>query len=235
VDSHLRILIDVQALDTRIFVIEAEVARLPGAISSVRSALEEARAAAASVKTQLDTVKKDTRAKEKDLDVAQAKRAKIEARLYEVKTNREYSAALIEIEDVKQEKSRIEEEILTLMERQERLAVDIREAEARLTEQEREGRREEAALQEKLRLLETDLAGLRSERGQLTRELPALLLANYERLLKARGGLALAQVIKPNHCAGCRMTVTPQRVQELRQQNALITCESCGRYLYWVP
>jgi predicted nucleic acid-binding Zn-ribbon protein len=28
--------------------------------------------------------------------------------------------------------------------------------------------------------------------------------------------------------------MTPQRLQELRQQNTLIHCESCGRYLYWV-
>ncbi len=50
--------------------------------------------------------------KEKDLEVVQAKRSKTEARLYEVKTNKEYSAVLIEIEDIKQEKARIEEEIL---------------------------------------------------------------------------------------------------------------------------
>jgi predicted nucleic acid-binding Zn-ribbon protein len=41
-------------------------------------------------------------------------------------------------------------------------------------------------------------------------------------------------VAKPNFCGGCRVTITPQRLQELRQQNALIHCESCGRYLYWV-
>jgi predicted nucleic acid-binding Zn-ribbon protein len=29
------------------------------------------------------------------------------------------------------------------------------------------------------------------------------------------------------------MLVRPQRLQELKQQNALIACESCGRYLYW--
>jgi predicted nucleic acid-binding Zn-ribbon protein len=42
-------------------------------------------------------------------------------------------------------------------------------------------------------------------------------------------------VVKPNLCGGCRMTVTPQRLQELRAQSALLPCESCGRYLYWLP
>ena len=40
-------------------------------------------------------------------------------------------------------------------------------------------------------------------------------------------------MIKPNLCGACRMTVTPQRLQELRAQNALLHCESCGRYIYW--
>ena len=60
-------------------------------------------------------------------------------------------------------------------------------------------------------------------------------LSAIEGQRKARGGLALAQVIKPNLCGGCRMTVTPQRLQELRAQTALLPCESCGRYLYWLP
>jgi len=82
--------------------------------------------------------------------------------------------------------------------------------------------------------IEADLALVRSERAELTRQLPAPVLADYDKLLKARGGLALAQVMKPNLCGGCRMTVTPQRLQELRAQSALLPCESCGRYLYWL-
>jgi predicted nucleic acid-binding Zn-ribbon protein len=29
------------------------------------------------------------------------------------------------------------------------------------------------------------------------------------------------------------MAIRPQALLELRAQNQLITCESCGRYLYW--
>ena len=234
-DQQLRILIDLQALDTRIAAVEAEVAKLPREIAAVHAAIEAARKEAEGIRASLDATRKETRAREKDLEVTQARRAKIEGRLYEVKTNTEYTAVLVEIEGVKQEKSRVEEDILTLMERQERLAVEIREAESRLRTREDEGGREEAAMREKLRGLEVDLAGLRSERNELTRQLPAPVLANYGRILRARSGLAIVPILKPNLCAGCRMTVTPQRIQELRQQSALILCESCGRFLYWVP
>jgi predicted nucleic acid-binding Zn-ribbon protein len=81
--------------------------------------------------------------------------------------------------------------------------------------------------------VETELAGVRGERARWRAQVPANVLTDYDRLLRARGGVALVQVIKPNLCGACRMTVTPQRLQELRAQNALLHCESCGRYIYW--
>ena len=234
-DAQLKTLIDLQGVDTRIAAHEAEAARLPKEIAAVHTAIETAKKDVEAGKARLDAAKKDQRAREKDLEVVQAKRSKTEGRLYEVKTNKEYSAVLAEIEEIKQEKGRVEEEILVLMESQERLTADIKDSEARFKAREAQGKQEEVALQEKLRGVEADLALVRTERGELAKQLPAGVLADYDRLLKARGGLALAQVVKPNLCGGCRMTVTPQRLQELRAQTAPLPCESCGRYLYWLP
>ena len=234
-DAQLKTLIDLQGVDTRIAAHEAEAARLPKEIAAVHAAIETAKKDVEAGKARLDAAKKDQRAREKDLEVVQAKRSKTEARLYEVKTNKEYSAVLAEIEEIKQEKGRVEEEILVLMESQERLTADIKDSETRFKAREAQGRQEEAALQEKLRGVEADLALVRTERAELAKQLPVPVLADYDKLLKARGGLALAQVVKPNLCGGCRMTVTPQRLQELRAQTAPLPCESCGRYLYWLP
>jgi predicted nucleic acid-binding Zn-ribbon protein len=235
VDAQLKTLIDLQGVDTRIAAHEAEAARLPKEIAAIHSEIETAKKDVDAGKTRLDAAKKDQRTREKDLEVVQAKRSKTEGRLYEVKTNKEYSAVLAEIEEIKQEKGRVEEEILVLMESQERLTADIKDAEGRYKTRETQGKQEETALQERLRAVEADLALVRTERAELARQLPAPVLADYDKLLKARGGLALAQVVKPNLCGGCRMTVTPQRLQELRAQSALLPCESCGRYLYWLP
>lgn len=232
-DGNLQTLISLQAIDTRIAALESDAARLPKEIAAIHAAVDEAKKQAEQAKARLDAARKDQRAKEKDLEVVQAKRSKNEARLYEVKTNKEYSAVLIEIEEIKQEKARMEEEVLVLMEAQERLGADIREAESRFKQRESEGRSQEAGLKEQLRGIETDLAGVRTERKELAAKLSANILADYNRILRARGGLALVPVAKPNFCGACRMTITPQRLQELRAQSSLIPCESCGRYLYW--
>jgi predicted nucleic acid-binding Zn-ribbon protein len=233
VDQKLQTLISLQAIDSRIAALEADAARLPREIAAIHAGIEDAKKQVEQAKAQLDAARKDQRAKEKDLEVVQGKRSKTEARLYEVKTNKEYSAVLIEIEDIKQEKGRMEEEVLVLMEAQERLTSDIREAEARFKQRETEGRRQEATAKELLGVVEAELAAVRTERKELAGQLPDPILADYDRILRARGGLALVPVTRPNFCGACRMTITPQRLQELRAQASLIPCESCGRYLYW--
>jgi uncharacterized protein len=235
VDLQLQRLIDLQAVDTRIAAHEVEAARLPREIAAIEAAVAVARKAVEDLRGRLDTARKNIRAREKDLDVSAAKRAKAEARLYEVKTNKEYSAVLVEIEDVKQEKSRIEEEILALMEMQERLTADMHEAEAHLKARQAQGQAEEADLRRKLAAVEADLAVIRAERATRARDLPPGLIASYDRILRARGGLALAEALPTGICAGCRMAIRPQAMQEIRAQADLITCESCGRYLYWRP
>jgi hypothetical protein len=231
VGSDLQTLIHLQEYDTRIAGLEAEANRLPKRIEAIQKSVAEARAAVEAVTGRVDTTRKNLRAKEKDLEVVAAKRGKAEAHLWEVKTNKEYSLVLVEIEDIKQEKARTEEEILALMEMQERLATELREAETRLKTRQEQGGQDESVVRQRLAAVEAELTGLRGERATLAREVPPSLLADYERILKARGGLAITP-LTAGVCGGCRVTIRPQAIQELRGAT-LIRCESCGRYLYW--
>jgi uncharacterized protein len=234
-DLDLQRLQELQLLDTRVAGLERQLEGIPVRIQGIRDALRQAKEGIQALRGKLETIRKELRIKEKDLDYQQSQRAKCEARLYEVKTNKEYSAVLAEIEALKVEKSRIEEEILALMETQERLTREVGEVEARLRRQEQESRDQEAAASEELSALETDLLSVRSEREALARELPRDFLAHYTRLLRGRGGLAVALVGPSRICAGCRVALTPQRFQEVRQSSQILTCESCGRILYYQP
>ena len=231
--SELKTLVHLQEFDTKIAALEIEAARLPKQIETIHTAVAEAKKAVETVKARLDGARKDLRAREKDLDDIAVKRSKSEARLYEVKTNVEYTAVLTEIEIIKGQKAQTEEEILALMERQESLAGEIREAESRLKTRDDQGKREEAVVREKLAAVEKELAGVRGERTTLVSAVPRNVLTDYERILKARGGLAIAPVGASAICGGCRVTIRPQAMQELKAATTLLHCESCGRYLYW--
>lgn len=231
--SEIDALVHLQEFDTRIAGLEGDAARLPRQIEDLHASLAEARKTVETVRGRLDATRKEMRAREKDLDDIAVKRAKSESRLYEVKTNTEYSAVLVEIETIKRQKAQVEEEILALMERQEALQVEIREAEQRLRTREEQARRDETSLREKLALVQQELTGVRGERTSLARDLPQVILGEYERILRARAGLGIAPVGTASVCGGCRMTIRPQAIQELRQHQLLLHCESCGRFLYW--
>jgi uncharacterized protein len=222
-----------QGFDTRLAALDAEAARLPKQIEAIQASLAEAKKAAEAIKAKTDATRKDLRTKEKDLEVVTAKRTKAEGRLWEVKNNTEYSAVLSEIEAIKQEKAKGEEEILGLMEIQERLAVEGREADVRLKAREEQAQQDEAVVRKKLAAVEAELAGLRADRNSRARELPRPLLADYEKILKARSGIAVASVNASAICGGCRMSIRPQAIQELKAAQAPMLCENCGRYLYW--
>jgi predicted nucleic acid-binding Zn-ribbon protein len=234
-DQHLQRLQELQVLDSRVAGLERKLEAIPGRIQAIRDGVQQAKTSVDQIRGKLDGARKDLRTKEKELEYQGAQRKKLEAKLYEVKTNKEYSAALAEIEGAKVEKDRLEEEILGLMELQERLGREVVEGEARLRPLEAEGRVQEAAAAEELRALEGDVEVARSERESVAREVPRDLLSQYGRLLKGRGGLAVALVGSNGICSGCRVTLTPQRFNEVRQSSLILVCESCGRFLYYQP
>jgi uncharacterized protein len=234
-DPHLQRLQELQVLDSRIAGLERKLEAIPGRIQTIREEFQRAKTGVDQIRTKLDGARKDLRTKEKELEYQGAQRKKLEAKLYEVKTNKEYSAVLAEIEGAKVEKDRLEEEILGLMELQERLGREVVEGEARLRPLEAETRVQEAAAAEELRALEGDVEVARSERESVAREVPRDLLSQYGRLLKGRAGLAVALVGSNGICSGCRVTLTPQRFNEVRQSSQILVCENCGRFLYYQP
>jgi predicted nucleic acid-binding Zn-ribbon protein len=231
--SELATLIQLQDLDTRIARLDAEVTRLPKQIEALQAAVTTARAAVDAARGRLETTRKDLRARERELDDVGVKRGKSEARLYEVKTNTEYTAVLNEIEIIKAQKAKTEEEILALMERQEGLGLEIREAETRLKAAEAQARSDEGVLRQKLAAVEADLARVRAERSTVAGQLPPGVLGDYEKILRARGGVAVAAVGASHVCGGCRVSIRPQAIQEIRAAQTLMHCESCGRFLHW--
>jgi len=234
-DGNLQRLHDLQGLDSRIAGLERKLEAIPVRIQAIRDASEQARSAVETQRGKLATARKDLRGREKDLEQNASEKAKREAKLYEVKTNKEYSAVLAEIETLKVEKGRVEEEILALMETQERMTREIGEAEVRLKRHIEEARVQQAAATEELRALEADVALVRAERESLARDIPRDSMAQYTRLLKGRAGLAVAVVGANGICTGCRLSLTPQRFNELRQSTLILTCENCGRILYYRP
>jgi len=73
---------------------------------------------------------------------------------------------------------------------------------------------------------------LRDTRGNLTRQIDRETLRKYERIRTRMGGLAFV-ASSNNQCSACKMQVPHQLYVRLMHGDEILTCEHCGRLLYW--
>jgi len=210
-NPQLQPLVDLQALDLRIMDIKEKQKKIPHLIETAEAPLRSAAQQLKDMTTSGETLVKERRDRERDLEIHEAQVEKLRARLTELKTNKEYQAHLFEIEMANKKKGEIEEQILTLMERVEKGQQETKQAQTRAKEAERL------------------FVQKRSKAGAL---LDKTILVRYTKLKAARKELAVAPV-RDGTCFGCRLQLPPQLVAEVKRSDQLQTCTYCQRILYW--
>jgi predicted nucleic acid-binding Zn-ribbon protein len=78
------------------------------------------------------------------------------------------------------------------------------------------------------------LAEIQQERGQLVPRMNANLYGRYETVRRTRRGIAVAEALD-GRCSACHMAMRLQFFQDLKKDDQVMSCESCGRMLYYNP
>ncbi|MCX7597364.1 MAG: hypothetical protein N2512_00660 [Armatimonadetes bacterium] len=145
---------------------------------------------------------------------------------------KELAALERKIEELTQLKSKLEDEILALMdsvEEQRASVVALREEVERL-------RARAADVEEHYRMertrLEQEIQELQARRTELAAQAPPQLLAMYEQLRQRLGGVAVAGVVD-GRCNACHNAVPRDMIDRIPRSEMPIRCETCRRIL-WV-
>ena len=125
-----------------------------------------------------------------------------------------------------------EDRILELMSASEPLDKNVKTAELSLKEEKKQVEAERASARDRTAKDQSAVAQLMGERKTLTDTISSAVLTNYERIRKGRGGIAIAEAVD-GRCSRCRVALRPQFMQELKQGQKIMTCESCQRILYY--
>jgi predicted nucleic acid-binding Zn-ribbon protein len=232
--SDLQNLIELQAIDSRITALRAEIAALPKHVALIEAKLAGSKAKVDSAHAAAKADETAKRKHESDIQDQQQKISKYRDQSLNVKTNDEYRALMHEIKFAEDKIAASEDKILELM-----LAADDRkatlktaEAELKADTAENDKEKEEARL--RTAADEKELAELAGKRTELRNGVSEDALRHYDRVLKLRG-TAMSAVHDDQMCSACSVMLRPQVFQDIMKNDEVLTCDTCKRIFYYVP
>lgn len=183
-------------------------------------------------KTEKVSVQASIDAAELEIGAAKERMAKLRQQQMELKTNKEFRAMEKEIGAVVAEIGRFEETELGFMEKMEAANGEIEVRTQELRAEEARVADEVAALDSRLESIQVGLAESERMRADLAVAVEPSWLKAYERIFANKQDFAIVR-IEHRVCAGCHMTLPPHVVQAAKKKSEILTCDFCGRMLYY--
>jgi predicted nucleic acid-binding Zn-ribbon protein len=226
-------LIRLQRAESELKRVEADLALIPRRRNESEALLSAERAKLEAARISLESSQKNRRRFEGELQDLESKRSKYKGQLMEVKTNKEYTAVLHEIEGVEREIRGREDQVLAEMERAEALTDEIKSEEAVFKAAEQEHKTRERILTEDESRLREQARRLSQERDAEAGGLPSGLLELFQRVARLRG-VAVAEA-RDGMCQVCHLKLRLQMYVDLKRNEEIVQCPACNRILYFEP
>ena len=233
--AELEKLIALQNLDTTIRKLEKELEAIPQRRAEIEGEFDQRAFEIRALESRRDEAK-HTRARLENEVMDQRGRAeRAERNMMASKKQDEYTAAIREADAARKQISTLETQILEQMETLEQAEASLNERadEIATLNSDREARLK--AFDEETTRQSEQLVVARKERDQVFANLPKAMSTMYSRIsARIRDGVAVAEA-RNRSCTACFMSLRPQVMAEIRRGEEILTCDNCGRILYYVP
>jgi len=200
-------------------------ARAQNLASSSQQALDAA-------KLRAKQTESDKKKLELDVEAFKERISKYSLQQFQTKKNEEYRALAHEIETCKGGISKLEDQILELMEQADVVAKEVATTTKAAASAKKDVEAEVAELGKREENFQQRLAELQSNRAELASAVEEGALFRYERLLKSKGENVIVG-IQHSACGGCHMRLPTQVMVACQSQSELNACPHCGRIIYF--
>ncbi len=228
--KNLKLLGELQEIDLKVDGLQGEKEGLLAEVAGLEQQVAGVQSEIAAKQGELSTLEEEKHRLEESLVAETDNIARSEARLKEIKTQKEYQAVSKEVSTAKKLKTELEEQILQKIGQTDELKVDIagREENLRALEENVAGQKDE--VQKKIEQLEAAISADTTAREAAAKGLPSSVMRRYGLLREQRRGIAVVEA-KDGYCLGCNMQLPPQLYNTLFRGDDLITCPHCQRVL----
>jgi len=228
--EQLNLLYELQKIDQQIQSLGQKKIKIPQKIKSLNIRLKKYENSLESEKSELAEINKKQRSLEGKLKVQKEELKKYQEQIKIVKNNKQYKALSTEIDMAELRCAEFEEEILESMEEADVFRKKIKSYDKEFDKIKTNYENNKVRLKNTLDKIDKDIAELKQKRKPFYNEIDDDLLQKYKTWHKK--GLFLLSVVKGNICSGCNLIIPQQTINEVNENEKLITCGSCGRILF---
>ena len=226
-------LLVLQERDVRVATLTAELNQLPDAISAVEDEVARRTAKFDELKNTTRQIEADRKKIDLDVQAKQVAISRYKSQQQQTRKNEEFAALNHEIEHAEKDISALEDSELELMESYDKglAAVDL--AQKELLAFKEKAKLKKAELEKRTSGLSAELLKAEEQQKASEQAIPEDVLPRYRRILKSKRDVAIVP-IRHGACGGCHMKVTPQTSLSAKAGDQLVSCDNCGRLVYWL-
>ena len=229
--DDVRALLILQDRDRRLLALARDLMKLPQ--DEARAKAKLAGDVAALAKAHQALLDCELRVKKIELD-AETRRTtikRLKLQQFETRKNEEFVALGHEIVRYEKDLDAFETLELEAMDEVDGFRAVQKAAEAALTHTRKLVDEDLVSIMQRHARMEADRLDILAEREKLIVNVPESVIPLYNRLMKTKGGLAIAP-LRDGKCEGCHMRLIASTVMKVQTGKEISQCEDCGRILY---
>jgi uncharacterized protein len=230
VKNKLEYLFTLQLIDTDLDSLQEQKGDLPFEVEALENEVAAARARQANAEQVMRKAFAARDTADSDIVGLREKLDKYKGQQFSVRSNREYDALTREMDAATEGVTRLEKEMAQYEIQATTARTEMEELKGKVEVIEKQLAEKQAALAEVSKLTEEEELQHKHEREKAVARITKADLAAYERIRKAKKGMAVVPVQK-GACGGCFNRLPPQKLLELRTNEKMYTCERCGRII----
>ena len=232
VSPEIEKLLVIQDRDKRCMLLEQQLQRIPVEREEIEARAKAASSRLEELKAKVKHAESERKQLENEVSSKRTQIDKWRSQQVQTKKNEEYQALAHEVESAEREIFKIEDKELDLMDRTEKLTAEIKLEQQVLNDVNAQAQRQKDTIGKRETAMKEEIEKIKAERASLCAGVDESFLSRYERIMSHRKDVAVVP-LQHGNCGGCHLQLPPQVVHQAKRSSEVVTCDQCGRILYW--